>query len=124
MLYIVGMKINSVSSLITGSALILGLAGGVASADRWHGGGGGRVEHREQHWNGGGGGRSWIGGVHVAPAPVRHYESRPVYESRRPVYVERERYVRRPIYVQRPIIREHYYNYYQRPSVIVENYDP
>jgi len=39
------------------------------------------------------------------------YVSRPVY-----------RYVRRPIYVQRPVIRYHYYNYYQRPAVIIENY--
>ena len=30
--------------------------------------------------------------------------------------------VRRPIYVQRPVIRYRYYNYYQRPQVIVENY--
>jgi hypothetical protein len=31
--------------------------------------------------------------------------------------------VRRPIYVSRPIIRHRYYNYYQRPALIVENYN-
>jgi hypothetical protein len=31
---------------------------------------------------------------------------------------------RRPIYVSRPIIRERYYNYYRRPTLIVENYAP
>jgi hypothetical protein len=30
--------------------------------------------------------------------------------------------VRRPIFVSRPIIREHYYNHYRRPSLVVENY--
>jgi hypothetical protein len=31
---------------------------------------------------------------------------------------------RRPIYMSRPVIREHYYNRYHRPAVIVENYGP
>jgi hypothetical protein len=31
---------------------------------------------------------------------------------------------RRPIYVSRPIISGRYYNYYRRPAVIVENYNP
>ena len=30
--------------------------------------------------------------------------------------------MRQPIYVQRPVIRYRYYNYYQRPAVVVENY--
>jgi hypothetical protein len=30
---------------------------------------------------------------------------------------------RRPIFVSRPIIRERYYNYYRRPSLIVESYN-
>lgn len=30
--------------------------------------------------------------------------------------------MRRPIYVQRPAIRYRYFNYYQRPAVMVENY--
>ncbi len=31
---------------------------------------------------------------------------------------------RRPIYMGRPVIREHYYSYRHRPSVVVENYGP
>jgi hypothetical protein len=31
-------------------------------------------------------------------------------------------YARRPIYMRAPVIREHYYSYYRRPSLIVENY--
>ena len=31
---------------------------------------------------------------------------------------------RRPIYVSRPVIRERYYNYYRRPTLIVEGYGP
>jgi hypothetical protein len=33
-------------------------------------------------------------------------------------------YDRRPIYVSRPVIRERYYNYYRRPALIVESYNP
>jgi hypothetical protein len=33
-------------------------------------------------------------------------------------------YERRPIFVSRPVIREHYYNYYRRPTLIVESYGP
>ncbi len=33
-------------------------------------------------------------------------------------------YYRRPIYVGGPVIREHYYSYYHRPALIVENYGP
>jgi hypothetical protein len=47
---------------------------------------------------------------------VPHYTSS--YYVHRPAY----RYVRRPIYVQRPTIAVRYYNYYQRPAVIAENY--
>lgn len=42
----------------------------------------------------------------------------------RPVYVQRTRVVRRPIYVQAPTIRYRYYDYYTRPTVLVENYAP
>jgi len=42
----------------------------------------------------------------------------------RPVYVQRARFVRRPIYVQAPAVRVRYYNYYQRPQIIAENYAP
>ena len=51
--------------------------------------------------------------------------SRPVYHSPRVVYSSPRVYaVRRPIYVQRPAIRYRYFNYYQRPAIIVENYPP
>jgi len=105
----------------------LGLAGGVASADRYHGGGHGPVVH------GGGGGRTVVrdhryeGGVHVSEGARnynrgynRGYErgySRPVYNSG-----YRYNYVRRPIYVERPYIRQRYYDYRYRPQLIVENY--
>jgi hypothetical protein len=35
----------------------------------------------------------------------------------------RNNVIRRPIFVSRPIIRHRYYNYYQRPALIVENYN-
>ncbi|MBV8758253.1 MAG: hypothetical protein JO257_13285 [Deltaproteobacteria bacterium] len=104
---------------------VVGLAGGVASADRWHGGGGGRGEfHGRGELHGGGGGQvvvrdhRWEGGVHVSPSYRGNYR----YE--RPVYNNSYRYnvVRRPIYVERPIIRQRYYDYRYRPEVIVENY--
>ncbi|MDB4958818.1 MAG: hypothetical protein JWO36_6387 [Myxococcales bacterium] len=128
----------------------LALSAGVAAAD--HGRGGERGEHRQPvvqqrgNWNGGGGGRTWngggrewngggrarewnggsrgwSGGVNVTPNRG--------YENRRPVIVNRgfdrdrgERFERRPIYVNRPAIGYRYYNYYQRPSLLVENYAP
>ena len=86
--------------------LALGLLGGVASAD-----------HRRGGWGRHHDGRSTArGGVVVRTTPAR------VYTQPRRVYVDRTRYVRRPIYVQRPVIRYRYYNYYQRPAIIVENY--
>jgi hypothetical protein len=91
------------------SFLALGLLTGVASADR-HRGGRGRHDHNR-------GGVTWSGGVTVRTTPVR------VHQQPRRVYVERTRVVRRPIYVQRPRIQYRYYNYYQRPVVIAENYD-
>jgi hypothetical protein len=45
----------------------------------------------------------------------RHYNNHNTYNYRH--------VVRRPIYVSRPIIRHRYYNYYQRPALIVENYN-
>jgi hypothetical protein len=90
--------------------------GGVASADR------DRRDHRSH------------GGVRVDRSDPRPaYRSRqprvvrPTYRSTyRPTYRSTYRphvnVVRRPIYVQRPVIRYRYYNHYQRPAVIVENY--
>jgi hypothetical protein len=116
------------------TALALGLSSGVALAD--HRGGESRGDHRavvehrgavvrdhgrEWHGNavvrGGGewrgrtfvrGGGDWRGGGRVVVRePYRHGYGYGV---------------RRPIFVSRPIIRDHYYNYYRRPSLIVESY--
>jgi hypothetical protein len=54
-------------------------------------------------------------GVRYQQRPHYSYSSRYVY---RPTY----RYVRRPIFVQRPRIAVRYYNYYQPPQLLVENY--
>ena len=109
--YIIGMK-----RIILALACV-GLAGGVASADHWHGGGRGE-------WHGGNRGNvvvrdhRWEGGVHVSGGYHGGYRyERPVYNSG-----YRYNYVRRPIYVERPIIRQRYYDYRYRPQVIVENY--
>jgi len=76
--------------------------------------------------------RDHRGGVRVQDS--RHWQQRPTYQYNaprtytysaprtytysRPSY----QYVRRPIYVQRPVIRSRYFNYYQRPALIVESY--
>jgi hypothetical protein len=118
------------------TALALGLSSGVALADH-HGGfraggdhrpvavehhagpavvrdhrdfhGGGVVVRGGREWHGGGfvrEGREWHGGGNVIVRGGGYYGG----------------YARRPIYVHRPIIREHYYDYYRRPALIVENY--
>jgi hypothetical protein len=81
-----------------------------------HGGGSVVRDHRDFHGGGvvrGGrefrGGREWHGGGVVV---------------RGGGYYGGGGYARRPIYVHRPIIRERYYNYYRRPALIVENYNP
>ncbi len=98
------------------SLLALVFAGGIAAADN----------HRSHgSWN------NARGGVHVQRNyPRQGYRStyRPAYRHRQPsvrVHVQpRVRVVRRPIYVQRPVIRYRYYNYYQRPAIVVENQPP
>jgi hypothetical protein len=106
------------------TALALGLSGGVALADHGRGGDhrGVFVEHRaapqnrvivrDRHeWHGGNvvrDHRGWDGGGRVIVRNEPRYQ----------------RYERRPIYVSRPIIRDRYYDYYRRPAVIVENYNP
>ena len=110
--------------IITLTALALGLTGGVAAADRFHGPGGVVREHRD-------GGR------------FQRFE-RPSYNQRfsrggTRVYINNDRGYRRPIYANRdnrfyfsagvhrpyyrPVINYHYRTYAQRPTVIVENYD-
>ena len=93
------------------SALTLAVLGGVASADR------GR--HRG-HWKHRGG---WNASVRVHSPGVFVQQPRVVVQSR-PVYVQHTRVVRRPIYVTAPRIRVRYYNYYEQPSVLAENYAP
>ncbi len=108
--------------IIISALVALTAFGGVAAADSHRG----RSTHHAQ------------GGVTVSPSrghssqrsyPRGRYQQAPRYNYRR---VDRGRYVsrphahvvRRPIYVQRPIIRHRYFNYYQRPALIVENYAP
>jgi hypothetical protein len=113
----------------------VGLAGGVASADRFHGGGGrGEVRgggHAEFHGRGefhGGGGlvvrdHRYEGGVHVTPGYRYNggYRNNGGYRYNSGGY-RYNNYERRPIYMARPIIRERYYDYRYRPELIVENY--
>lgn len=128
------------------TALALGLSSGVALADR-HGGdhrsfGGDRraavVEHRapvardHREWHGGGGayvraGGDWHRGTVVREGRGFYSGGRGYYGGSRVVVRDRPYFrgvVRRPIFVSRPIIRDHYYNYYRRPALIVENFAP
>jgi hypothetical protein len=88
--------------------LALATFGGVASADRFHG-----PTVRDHR----------TGYVQRPAARYNNYNrtytySRPTYRYTRPAV----RVVRRPIYVQRPVIAYRYYNYYQRPAIVAENY--
>jgi hypothetical protein len=124
------------------TALALGLSSGVALADRsggFHGGDHRGSDHRA------------VTVEHRAPAPaVRDHRSGTVvvrdnhdwhgggrvivnrgygggsrgYNYNRGYGYGGYRAVRRPIFASRPIIRDHYYNYYRRPTLIVENYAP
>ena len=88
------------------SSLALVLSGGAAMADRYRGG----------YSHGGYRGGYSHGGY-----------SRPVvthYSPRVNVNVGYGYGYRRPIYVGGPVIREHYYNYRYRPSLLVEDYAP
>ena len=106
----------------------VGLAGGVASADRFHGSrggshGGGSVTVRD-HRGGGEFHGAREGGVRVTGHGEYHGGyNHPVYNNGyRYNSGYRYSYARRPIYVSRPVIRERYYDYRYRPSLIVENY--
>ena len=99
------------------TALVLGLTGGVALADR----GGGHDRH----------GHEYRGAPHGRAAVREHRDwrgrgavrERHGWNGGRPGYrKDHHHFVRRPIYVSRPVIRHRYYNYYQRPALIVENY--
>jgi hypothetical protein len=111
------------------TALALGLSSGVALADHPRGEYRGDhrvvVEHRGpvvvrdhgREWHGGG---EWRGRTFVREGHDYRGGGRVVV--REPYYRRDFRVERRPIFVSRPIIRDHYYNYYRRPALIVENY--
>jgi hypothetical protein len=114
--------------LVPLTALALGLSSGVALADHRggesHGNRRAVVEHRApvvrdhgREWHGGNG---WRGQTVVREGRGYHGGGHAVV--RQPYYRHDYRVVRRPIFVSRPIIREHYYNYYRHPSLVVENY--
>jgi hypothetical protein len=120
--------------LIPLTALVLGLSGGVALADRGHDHGGrATVDHR--------GGNTVVrehGRGNVVVREHNTYNRGNVVVRDRGgwnnhgggrVIVRNENwhrggYVRRPIYVSRPYIGTHYYNRWSRPALIVENYGP
>jgi len=106
------------------TALALGLSSGAALAD--HRGGESRGDHRvavehraapvardHREFRGAGGGGEWRGRAFVRGGAGRVGVREPYY---------RHDLGRRPIFVSRPILREHYYNQYRRPSLIVESY--
>ncbi|MGE5187160.1 MAG: hypothetical protein ACM31C_34160 [Acidobacteriota bacterium] len=109
------------------STLALGLSGGAAFADHDRGGG---YSHGGGYARGGGysHGEGYArGGVSVRPT------YRGGYGGYRGSYYRGGYYggdyrgswgYRRPIYMRAPVIREHYYNYYRQPSLIVEDYGP
>jgi len=106
--------------LLSITAIALGLTAGVASADRVV------VEHRAPaHTNviirGNGG---WHGGERVVVRGGYRDGYHGAYYNNGGYYRGGGYYARRPIYVNRPVIREHYYNYGYRPSLIVEDYGP
>jgi hypothetical protein len=105
----------------------LTMAGGVASADRYH--------HRGHHHGGlsvgasfGGpyGGVSFgvgpHGGVSVGLGYSGGYYGSPYYGSH--YGSPYARVVRRPIYVRAPVVPYHYYDYYRRPALLVEHQRP
>ena len=122
--------------IITLTAMALGLSSGVALADRHHGGNlgdrsGGVVvrDHRGGFVNGNRG--SWSNRGSYTRSYDRGYNRgyvRPaVTVTRRPVFATNGRfYFGGNTYrtYQRPVIDVRYRNYYQRPALIVENYDP
>jgi opacity protein-like surface antigen len=81
----------------------------IASADRGRHRGWGGHGRGHSEWRGGG---SWGGGVVVQP--------RVVVQS--PRVVVRPRIERHRVFVRRPVVQYRYYDYYQRPTVIAENY--
>src|SRR5437763_1262418 len=100
------MKRHLILTVLTMAALC-----GTAAADHRHGGWG----HGGGGWGRSSGGVRWHAGVSVQTA-------RMFVEPRIVVQQPRVRVVRRPIFVRAPQIRVHYYDYYQQPVVLTENY--
>jgi hypothetical protein len=112
------------SKLLPIAALVLGLSSGVAQADR--GGGHDRpgYDYRGDH-RGGPRGRTFVRGHRDWRGGGAVVHSRRGWNGGGRVYFRNDHHrhvVRRPIYISRPVIRHRYYNYYQRPALIVENY--
>jgi hypothetical protein len=118
------------------TALILGLSSGAALADhrhdqrgpdhrattvvRDHRGGGNVVVRDHNTYNTYRGGYNRAGydrGRVIVRSEPRRYNNNNYYNHNSYNHV-----VRRPIFVSRPVIGHRYYNYYQRPSLIIENY--
>lgn len=104
------------------TVVALGLFGGVALADRDHHRGRDRHDrHVRDH-------RGYDRHDYRRDYDRRDYYRRHDgrrYVSHRGAYdYGYRRVVRKPIYVSRPVIHQRYYNYYRRPAVIVENYNP
>jgi hypothetical protein len=115
------------------SALVLALTGGAAMADRGHGGGrasghasGGVTVHSNGGFRGGAVAHENRGGFRGGAVV---HENRGwnrggvvVHENRGWAREGYRHGYRENIWLPRPVIREHYYNYGYRPSLIVEDY--
>ena len=98
------------------STLALGLSGGAAFADHFRGGGAVR-----------GGGSVHVGGGYRGGVVARGgavYGGRAYYGGGYRAGYRAGWGVRAPIYMREPVIREHYYNYYRPPGLLIENYGP
>ncbi len=119
--------------IIPMTVLALTLLGGVASADRWHG----RRDH--SHHNAGGVGvrdHRWDGRhdrrryddrrYDDRRYDDRRYDRRVVYQRSRPSFRNNRFYFSGGYYrpYVRPVIQYRYRDYYQRPALLIENYDP
>ena len=130
--------------IITLTAMALGLSSGVALADRHQGGNlgdrsggvvvrdhrGGSVNTNRGSWNNRGSSnrsydRGYIRGNNRSYN--RGYNRPAVTVARRPVFATNGRFYfggNNYRTYQRPVINVRYRNYYQRPALIVEHYDP
>jgi hypothetical protein len=97
------------------AALVMTLSGGVASADRFGGHGGGHVAVHES-FHGGVRGGGFVGHGPVVRGGGGFYHGG--------YYSHGGWGARDRIYMGRPWIGAHYYDYRYRPELIVENYGP